>query len=173
MKKSNSIRLYNVLFPVWLLLLLPPMWLAVIPGNFLIDSAVLLIALRCLHIENRKGIYQKSILKIFFFGFLSDLCGSLLLFLSLLLDSDTPFGQWWYENMTNAVAMNPFENIFSFLYVCLALLLSGGCIYLLNRRFSFRRTELPPPVQHRLALLLALFTSPYLFLFPSGILYRS
>ncbi|MCI8442293.1 MAG: hypothetical protein HFG27_07170 [Provencibacterium sp.] len=171
MKRKNNVRLYNLLLPLWALLLLPQLWLIVIPGNFLIDSAVLLLSLHFLHIEGKKEIYKRSILKIFLFGFLSDLAGSLLLFLSQLVDAY--FGDWWYQNMTNAIAMNPFENIFAFLYVLAALLLSGGCIYLLNRRFSFRKTSLSPALQKRLSLLLAVFTAPYLFFFPSNLIYRS
>lgn len=177
MNRKNDLRLYNLLLPIWALLLLPPLWLIVIPGNFLIDSAVLLISLRCLHAEGRKDIYKKSILKVFCFGFLSDLLGCLLLFLSQLLDAFEPLGEWWYQNMTNTIAMNPFENIFAFLYVLAALVLSGGCIYLLNLRFSFRKTGLSPALQKRLSLLLALFTAPYLFFFPiffpSQLIYRS
>ncbi|MCI8624576.1 MAG: hypothetical protein HFG26_13090 [Provencibacterium sp.] len=174
MTSRNGLRLYNVLFPLWMLLLFPPALLVILPGNFLIDSLVLLLALRFLRVEDRRGIYRKSILKVFCFGFLSDLIGSLLLLVSVAVDTDlqTPFGSWWYENLTNAVPFNPFENIFAFVYVCLAVLLSGACIYFCNLFFSFRRTDLPLPVRRRLSLALTLFTSPYLFLFPSEILYR-
>ena len=42
--KKNGIKLYNVLFPFWMLILFPQMWWIVLPGNFIIDSAVLLIS---------------------------------------------------------------------------------------------------------------------------------
>lgn len=57
-KRKKSVKLYNVLFPVWMLLLLPPLWLVVIPGNFIIDSIVLLVSLAILKIGERKQFYK-------------------------------------------------------------------------------------------------------------------
>ena len=34
--KPKDVRLYNVLFPFWMLMLFPTVWLIVLPGNFLI-----------------------------------------------------------------------------------------------------------------------------------------
>ena len=31
---KNSIKLYNVIFPIWLLWLIPITWLVVLPANF-------------------------------------------------------------------------------------------------------------------------------------------
>ena len=45
MNRSKSVTLYNVLFPIWMILLFPQMWLIVLPGNFLIDSLVLLASM--------------------------------------------------------------------------------------------------------------------------------
>lgn len=39
MRHSGRVKLRNVLFPIWFLYLYPPLWLYVIPANFLIDSA--------------------------------------------------------------------------------------------------------------------------------------
>ena len=36
-------KLYNVLFPLWFLLLVPISWLIVIPANFVIDPLALLL----------------------------------------------------------------------------------------------------------------------------------
>ena len=32
-------RLYNVILPIWMLLLFPQVWLIVIPGNLIVDVA--------------------------------------------------------------------------------------------------------------------------------------
>ena len=45
---KKEIKLYNVIFPIWMLILIPPLWLVVLPGNFLIDLLVLYISMRIL-----------------------------------------------------------------------------------------------------------------------------
>jgi len=47
MGKKKDIKLYNILFPLWMLLLFPQAWLIVLPGNFIIDSLVFLISSYC------------------------------------------------------------------------------------------------------------------------------
>ena len=36
-------KLYNVLFPMWMLILFPTTWLIILPGNFLIDSMAVIV----------------------------------------------------------------------------------------------------------------------------------
>ncbi len=169
MKNNNDIRLYNVMFPLWMLILFPMTWLVVIPANFIIDSVVLLITIKCLKLDNMKLIYKKSILKVFLFGFLADFVGGLIMLLSQFI----PYSQdnWWYENMTNAIAFNPFENVFSFIYVLIATSVAGYLIYLFNYKFSFKNLEIELAKKKRIALSIAIFTAPYLFFFPSRLLY--
>ena len=47
-------KLFNLLFPIWLLGLFPLMWLIIIPGNFIIDSLVLIVCLFILKINSKK-----------------------------------------------------------------------------------------------------------------------
>ena len=61
---KKDVKLYNVLFPFWMLLLFPQMWLIVLPGNFIIDSLVLLISMAVLKISDKKQWYNQHILKI-------------------------------------------------------------------------------------------------------------
>ena len=42
---KKEVRLYNVLFPVWLLWLFPQIFLIVAPANLLVDCLVLTLAL--------------------------------------------------------------------------------------------------------------------------------
>ena len=59
--KKNDIKLYNVLFPFWMILLFPQIWLIVLPGNFIIDSIVLIISMALLKIANKtKQIYKQG-----------------------------------------------------------------------------------------------------------------
>lgn len=37
---KKDMKLYNVIFPIWMLFFLPPVRLVVLPANFVIDSLV-------------------------------------------------------------------------------------------------------------------------------------
>ena len=64
---SKSVKFYNMIFPVWILMIFPLTWIIVIPGNFIIDSLVLLLGMYFLKIENKKQLYMKTIIPIFLF----------------------------------------------------------------------------------------------------------
>ena len=81
---KKDVKLYNVLFPFWMLLLFPQMWLIVLPGNFIIDSLVLLISMAVLKISDKKQWYKKHILKIYAFGLLADVIGSAYMLLMMV-----------------------------------------------------------------------------------------
>jgi hypothetical protein len=83
---KKGIKLYNVIFPIWMLLFLPPVWLVVFPANFAIDSLVFRLGAKFAKLQNILAVYKKSILKIWGFGFLADLLGAGFLFLSFALE---------------------------------------------------------------------------------------
>ena len=147
--QNKPVRLYNVLFPLWFLMIFPVMWLIVLPGNFLIDSLVLIISLRVLKIGERKSWYKRHILPIFGFGLLADVIGAAFLFLMLVLE---------VYNFDN----EPWLTI-------PAMLLSAGLIFVFNYFVTFRKAE--KPIRRRLALTFAIGTAPYTFLVPSSWLY--
>ena len=62
---KKRIKLYNVIFPIWMLLFLPPAWLVVFPANFAIDSLVFRLGAKFAKLQNILAVYKKSILKIF------------------------------------------------------------------------------------------------------------
>lgn len=169
-KKAGSVRLYNVIFPIWLLWVLPVMWLFVLPANFLIDLLVLVLALRCLHVPNIRPIAKSVMLRVWLCGFAADFIGTAGMFSAgmIAFDYETAAGKWWYDNITNAVSYQPFESIYSFLWVTVCVLLSGVCIYFLNEKFCLRRAALDARTRKRVALALAVFTAPYLFYLPTA-----
>ena len=147
---KSSVRLYNVLFPFWMLLLFPQMWLIVLPGNFIIDSAVLLISLAILKIPEKKQWYKKHILKIYAFGMLSDIIGSAFLLLMMI---GFEVGQMGDE-----------------LYLTLpALFISAALIFVFNYFITFKKTD--KKLRLKLALIFTIITAPYTFLVPSSWLY--
>ena len=148
--KPKDVRLYNVLFPFWMLMLFPTVWLIVLPGNFLIDSLVLLIALRCLGIDEKKLWYKRHILKIFTFGMLSDLVGAAYMLLLMMRFDVGNMGDELYLTLP-------------------AILLAATLIFLSNYYIAFRKVE--KPLRLKLALTFAIVTAPYTFLVPSSWLY--
>lgn len=150
MNNKKQIRLYNVLFPAWMFTLLPPMWLVVIPGNFIIDSAVLLISLWALKIADKSKWYKKHILKIFVFGFLADIIGSAFLLLLLAIFGDVIFD-------------------FEFLFTLLATVVSALLIYVFNYFFTFKKVD--RQIRVKLSLIFAITTAPYTFLIPTAWIY--
>lgn len=146
---KKQIKLYNVLFPVWMLILFPQMWLIVLPGNFIIDSLVLLFSMMALKITERALFYKQNILKIFLFGLLADIVGSAFMFVMVYFELGT-MGDEWYLTVP-------------------AILISAVCIFLLNYFVTFRKTE--QTWRFKLAMAYAVFTAPYTFLIPSSWIY--
>ena len=165
--KNN--KLYNIMFPIWFLLVFPMTWLVIIPVNFIIDTIVILAGFKYLKVNNSYETYKKVILKIWIFGFLANIIGSVLLFLTGFL-SDASQNSL-YSAITNQVAWNPFSSIGSSLIVLLAISVSMVLIYLFNYKISLKKVGLERKTAKKLAALLAIVTAPWILLFPSQLLY--
>ena len=157
MRKTNSVRLYNVMFPIWFFFFFPVTWLLILPVNFGVDSLVLMLSARRQQVEERKALWKKHILPVWGIGFLSDLIGAGLVFLLYLLVAESPL----VDTFMNPVLF-PGTTIISLPGAVLA----GVMIYFLNKKLTFRKSELDPMVIHRLCLHLAIFTAPYTMLIP-------
>ena len=57
---TRTIKLYNVLFPLWMLLMFPQAWLIVLPGNLVIDSLVLVVAMLALKLSEKRTYRAQS-----------------------------------------------------------------------------------------------------------------
>lgn len=148
--KKNTVKLYNVLFPFWMLLLFPQVWLIVLPGNFIIDSLVLLISMLILKIAEKKQWYKKYIVKIYAFGMLSDVIGSAYMLLMMTVFEVGNMGDELYLTLP-------------------ALVISAVLIFVFNYFVTFRKTD--KKIRIRMSLIFAIVTAPYTFLVPSSWLY--
>lgn len=156
----KNYKLYNVMFPIWFLILMPVTWLYVIPANFLIDSAVLLLGAHFFLKGRAKEIWKKSILKVFIFGFLSDFVGAGFLTAGLFISS-------YFERSTVfEEACNGAQSIGGFLVLLFAVAVSAVCIYFADLKISFKKIEAEVSERKKLALLTALATAPYTFFIP-------
>lgn len=169
MKNKSSIKFYNMFFPIWLLWLFPFAWSVVLPVNFIIDSLVLLLTLKVLKINNKKKIYKKTILKVWGFGFLSDFIGTLVMFSICVVADNLPnnIRRLWFDNLTIPLGHNPFTSIYSLTWAIVSIIVTSFFIYLFNYKISFRKLDIEEKSKKKLALSLAIFTAPYLFLLPT------
>lgn len=156
-------RLYNVLFPLWMLILFPQTWLYVIPANFIVDSAVLFLGAYFICREKKKYVFKKSILKVFVLGFLSDFVGSAFLLAGLFVGSLT--GNAFIEDIFVKTS-NGAQSVGGFFALAFAVLLSAVCIFFADYKIAFRKLEIEDSEKKKLALVLALATAPYTFFLP-------
>lgn len=147
---KKDVTLYNVLFPLWMLLLFPVTWLIVLPGNFIIDSVVLIISMLIMKMPEKKAFYKRNILEIYGFGLLADAIGSVYMLIMMLGFELGRMGDEWYITVP-------------------ALIISSAMIFVLNYFVTFKKYE--HKTRLYLALIFAIVTAPYTFLTPSRWLY--
>lgn len=171
--RKNEVKLYNVIFPIWMLWLVPITWLVILPGNLLIDFLVLYFTMKHLGLDDPKHSAKSVLLKTWLCGFLSDFIGTIFMFLALYIefDSKSSMQYWWSENIQRAVGANPFSSIYGFLWVTVCVLIAAVCIYLFNYLWCLRKLDIDPTLRKKIALSMAVFTAPYLFYLPTTWLY--
>ena len=168
MRQKQSITLYNILFPIWLLVWIPsPLWLLLIPLNFVIDYVVLYKSLP--DGVPRKAFCNTYAWKICAAGFASDFIGSLFLFAAFMITSSHKLDS--LRPISHGLGLNPFESFAALLIVVCSILLAAYCIYGFDL-YILKRAGLSEEQGRKSALWLATATAPYLFLLPSEILYR-
>ena len=154
---KKEIKLRNVIFPIWMLWMLPPVWLVVIPANIIIDYLVLNGTLEYLKVENKKQILYGVLAKTVIFGFLADIIASIppiLLNIVFSPEYNTELGKWWQKNI-DPMNYRPYESIIA-------------VIILFNKKFIYKDMDLTKCEKYILARNMALITAPYLFLVPTA-----
>lgn len=175
-RERKTVTLYNLLFPIWCLVWLPtPLWLIIIPGNYLIDRLVFTIASKKQNPELTKTFFRKHTWKLFLFGFLSDFIGSIMLLAALLIPVPEGVGKVYnqtpYGKFMNALQFNPFSYFPTLLYTLLAVGVAGLLIYVFDRGVLKRTGAFSQEQAHKIALAMAIFTAPYLYLVPSALIH--
>ena len=165
--KNTTTKIYNILLPLWLLIFLPSyLWLALIPLNYVIDRVVLRWSLGDMP---DKGLFcRRHTWKICLAGFLSDFAGALILLIISIPLAD--LNEKLYD-IGHAIMFDPFSNPVGLLIVVASIAVSAVCINFLDK-WILGRAGLDPEQVKRSALRLALITAPYLYLFPSRLLYK-
>lgn len=159
-QKNDGIRLYNLMFPIWMMILFPTIFWIFLPINFIVDSVVLAAALAVFHYEQKGKVWVRSILRVWVFGYLADVVGALLI-----------LGIFYILDGVLCVSVPLWRAPYEQLMTLPGIALAGVLIYFLNRRFSFRKTALDPEQIRRLSLALAIFTAPYTMLISTSFIY--
>ena len=156
-EQKSNIKLYNFIFPFWLMLVLPPTCIVALIGNFIIDSIVLLVGMKAFKINNKKHFYKKKIINVFGFGWGSDIVGVAFLLIVIFFE---------------------ISNTGEELYVTIpAVIISAIMIFLLNYFKTFKNSntknsvkdrveEISPKQRFWLSFILSVTTAPYTFMIP-------
>lgn len=161
MKKA---RLYNVIFPVWMLFLFPQVWLIALPGNLLIDCLVVLLTLTALKHTQKKAVLKQVWWKIWLLGFAADFVGVAVLMPAMFLTSAVSKEM---RPLIEPVMYNCWKSPLAFLWTAGAVALAGVCIYFFDK-WAMRSCEhLSARDRHIVALTLAIVTAPWMFFIPT------
>lgn len=159
MKKQT--RLYNVLFPIFLLWLFPPVLAIVLPGNLLIDCGVLFLTLLALKHTQKGAVVKKLWWKFWLLGFAADLVGSAWMFLGWFL-----IDRIMEKGVTYINLIRPWTHPLPFLWTLAGVAIAGVCIYFFDKRAMKKCDLLTDREKHIVALAMAIATAPWLFFVP-------
>ena len=159
---SGSVKLCNVLFPIWILIFFPQVLAIVIPGNLIVDAAVLLLALAFLGCREKGAVIRKCWWKVWLLGFAADLIGAAWMVLGWFVTSWVPS----LDSSLGKILYNPFGHPAAFLWTAAGVAIAGWFIFLLDRRVFRSVPELTSRQSTRLALTFAIVTAPWLFFLP-------
>lgn len=158
-------KLYNVIFPMYLLSTFVPFTAVFfLIGNLIIDSAVILIISYIIFKKINKDFYKNTILKIWLFGYLADCISAAFLGVS---------GELGYYYKENHLKGGILYNIAYKFYSCdveiiiLGIIVASLFIFVFNYFISFRKIEITKNQKLLAAIILAITTSPYTFLIPT------
>lgn len=157
MKRNKDVVAYNLIFPIWAIVIFPPILIFTLPVNFFFDSIVCLLGLWIFSDQVWKK-YKKYILKVFLLGYLADIIGAIPLVILYLNDDGSE------KTFIDAIAYNVFWRVDTVISMTVIVAFVGWLIYYFNRKFVFKNEV--PKTARRLSILLAVLTAPYFFYFP-------
>jgi hypothetical protein len=149
--------LYNLIFPIWIGMFIPPLTLIPLLGNLLIDGSVIYFTLKRNGAVLDRRKLRKLILQAWVMGFVVDLLGvGLLFFLNFKM----------YLNIDLFIIWNDPKSIVVLVFI---VAFCGTLIFFVNRWLA-KHAGVNEETAFRVGLAMGLITAPYLFLFPTGYL---
>lgn len=158
---KKDVFAYNIIFPASMLyfgsLLFPAFLLFLLPANFLADTLALFLLFFLLKLQKKGKIYKKIILRTWGFGFLADFIASTTLFI-ISCGISLPFSVYG--------SIAPWRNPGGFLFITAGVALAGVLIYFFQRKIILEEIRLAEAQKHKLALGIAILTAPYTMYLP-------
>ncbi len=146
---KRDFRLYNIIFPFWILYFSPPFIIYAFLGNLIIDSIVILYTIRSKNIFiTRKKLFL-YILFAFIFGFIADFIGAFII--------------WLLSIKLNFISGFSLGDVKSFFVYILIIIFTGFLIYEFNYKYT-RYIFVNNYHCRRIALRMGIITAPWLFL---------
>lgn len=159
----------KLIFPIWMMFVVPISWAAILPGTFLAALAGLLIALMIVRKgpagERFRAAWEdtkKAVWRAWLNLCLAWLVGTALMLVPPLLAAGSASGAW--KDMAEALLTNIYTNPLSAVWAIVCVLATVGISYSLHRLWAFRKTDLETPESARAALWVSVITAPWLFL---------
>lgn len=153
---KREVRLYNMMFPIWLLWMFPPAWLVILPGNLLFDGLVLFLSLTALHRADRKSRMRSLLLPFWVCGFMADFAGAAWMEAGRLVSGLS--GGWTVYDVSHPAA---------FAWTLSAVAVSGVCIFAMDRAvLKGELSPLPERERRAVSLAMAVATAPWTFFIP-------
>lgn len=151
-------------YPSWVAYLVSPGLFIFLVVLFIIISVILILSLKKLRVVKVTETYRKIILPACIVTFLSYIVGTLILLLTQFLARF----DWINTKLAEPLVTNSFTNIYTFLYTLLAFIVSTVLIYYLNKLITMKAIRLSNGKEFKIALVLTIFTAPYLFFIPNN-----
>lgn len=162
MKKQT--KLYNVLFPIWLLWLFPQVLVFVLPGNLVIDCLVLFLTLLCLKHAQKGAVVKQLWWKFWLLGFAADLIGTAWMYAGWFGMEVLDAKNLW--TVPYISFLRPWLHPLTFLWTLAGIAIAGVCIYFFDKRAMKKCGLLTDKEKHVVALTMAIVTAPWLFFLP-------
>jgi len=161
---KRDVKLYNVIFPIWLIVFLPTwLWLIIIPANLAVDCLVTWLSAKRLGVADIRGTLRHTWWRFWLLGFLADFIGGVWMVAGMYLS--VPLEKLWPDTLSG-IMHNPFTHPAAFLWTLAGIALAGVCIYLFDRRVLKHCPALDDRQKRGIALAMSLITAPWLFFIP-------
>ncbi|MGI6239844.1 MAG: hypothetical protein ACOYI5_09500 [Christensenellales bacterium] len=165
----------RLIFPIWMMFIVPISWAAIIPGTFLIALFALLIALSAAHSQGADGApmpaagrlraawadARRSIWRAWISVCAAYLAGTAAMLLPSLFAIGRDEGSYIVQ-MSTALLENPYASAHALVWTCMSVILSAAIAR--NLALSWILNKTSRPKDKRAALWFAILTAPYLFL---------
>lgn len=155
---------FNAYFPIWILIMVPPLLFLTISFNFAMVAIGLLLVLLVIDRNNIFINYTKSILKLWGVTLIVDLVSFIFMVIPEFF-CNNPFIK---ENLVRPLETNPYINIISIIYMIILFILNIFIIYNFVKKIVIKKYELDIIKKRLTFFILIISMMPYIFFIPSN-----